>query len=529
MPTIGELPNAGTVTDADLLVISQNDCSYATTRVSLLNGADGTGLAGIITQSGGTLSGPLTLAADPTSALEPATMQYADTKLPLAGGTLSGGVTIGDSASPLWNVGNLVLNGNCDESLSGFSVIQSRSTVYPTKSGASPVVNDWVNFTGLTVRTVSPVKNGKIIPNSGQHVAVVGQVDRYLPPHEMTQPSASVPMAQVWAYYGAVNDHTGSPSSLSGAMTFAEADLSANGADDARARFGFVGNFQAGKSIANGGLPAGLAYMFLTDTVDNDSIIYSSFYGAGAYASAVFDSRFAAAGRAGVTGTLVATAEVGAKSVVVSDVRPFLCGGDATNSPLSPRNTIENVLIGAHRYTVENVTVTAGERGGTLTLTSGLIAASDGVTGAAYGRVPAALWMQTGQEVVFDARSAYRLGFSTADNGMRLTGSGGLHMDGPVTAPSGSIGNFTAVNALSSLGPSKFHDGITMGGGLFEPTSVTFAALPRPGSGPANGLIWCCDALKPGEASGTGTGVLACPNKAKTGWLRVGDYTALRT
>ena len=44
--------------------------------------------------SGGILSGPLTLAADPTNALQSTTKQYADTKLARAGDTLSGLLTL---------------------------------------------------------------------------------------------------------------------------------------------------------------------------------------------------------------------------------------------------------------------------------------------------------------------------------------------------------------------------------------------------------------------------------------------------
>lgn len=44
--------------------------------------------------AGGTLTGPLTLPADPTTALQAATKQYADKMLPLAGGTLTGDLTL---------------------------------------------------------------------------------------------------------------------------------------------------------------------------------------------------------------------------------------------------------------------------------------------------------------------------------------------------------------------------------------------------------------------------------------------------
>jgi hypothetical protein len=61
-------------------------------------------LATYLPLAGGTLTGPLTLAADPTAALGASTKQYADTKVPLAGGTMTGplnmvGVTSGADAA----------------------------------------------------------------------------------------------------------------------------------------------------------------------------------------------------------------------------------------------------------------------------------------------------------------------------------------------------------------------------------------------------------------------------------------------
>jgi hypothetical protein len=44
--------------------------------------------------AGGTVTGPITLAADPTAALQAATKQYADKMLPLAGGTVTGNLTV---------------------------------------------------------------------------------------------------------------------------------------------------------------------------------------------------------------------------------------------------------------------------------------------------------------------------------------------------------------------------------------------------------------------------------------------------
>ena len=53
-----------------------------------------TSIAAKLDKSGGTMTGFITLSADPTSALHAATKQYADLKLPLAGGTLTGALTL---------------------------------------------------------------------------------------------------------------------------------------------------------------------------------------------------------------------------------------------------------------------------------------------------------------------------------------------------------------------------------------------------------------------------------------------------
>lgn len=51
-------------------------------------------ISGKLDKTGGTMTGFITLHADPTSALHAASKQYADTKLPLAGGTLTGALTL---------------------------------------------------------------------------------------------------------------------------------------------------------------------------------------------------------------------------------------------------------------------------------------------------------------------------------------------------------------------------------------------------------------------------------------------------
>jgi Chaperone of endosialidase len=62
----------------------------------------------LVTAAGATLAGPLVLAADPTVPLGAATRQYTDTKLPLAGGTVTGNLSVGGT---LGVQGALATNG----------------------------------------------------------------------------------------------------------------------------------------------------------------------------------------------------------------------------------------------------------------------------------------------------------------------------------------------------------------------------------------------------------------------------------
>ena len=65
--------------------------------------------------TGGTMLGPITLAADPTTAMQPATKQYADTRpfLPISGGTLTGPLTLsGNPVAPLHAVPKQWLDAN---------------------------------------------------------------------------------------------------------------------------------------------------------------------------------------------------------------------------------------------------------------------------------------------------------------------------------------------------------------------------------------------------------------------------------
>jgi hypothetical protein len=98
----GTLPRTGgTLTGGLTLAADPTSAMQAATK-EYVDSQVGTALP----KSGGTMSGPLSLAADPTIALQAATKNYADTlsasALPKSGGTLSGGLTLaGDPSSAL--------------------------------------------------------------------------------------------------------------------------------------------------------------------------------------------------------------------------------------------------------------------------------------------------------------------------------------------------------------------------------------------------------------------------------------------
>ena len=108
----------------------------------------------IITDAGGVMTGPLVQAADPATALGTATKQYVDAgdaaRLPLAGGTMSGGVHFGSAVAPGGTADlsrHLDLNGGTF----GFSITSARlNMVVPAGSSA------WINAGGIDALQITP-------------------------------------------------------------------------------------------------------------------------------------------------------------------------------------------------------------------------------------------------------------------------------------------------------------------------------------------------------------------------------------
>jgi hypothetical protein len=93
------LPIAGgTMTGPLILAADPTTALGASTKQYADNG-----LALKVAKAGDTMTGPLILAADPTAALGASTKQYSDQKVPLAGGTMTGLLVL--SADPSANLG----------------------------------------------------------------------------------------------------------------------------------------------------------------------------------------------------------------------------------------------------------------------------------------------------------------------------------------------------------------------------------------------------------------------------------------
>jgi hypothetical protein len=168
-----------------------------------------------------------------------------------------------------------------------------------------------------------------------------------------------------------------------------------------------------------------------------------------------------------------------------------------------------------------------------LTLSSAL-QGTDGAAGSGVARPFYALIMRTGDRIAFDYDGNVQMFYDSTV----LSGGGGIHLksgvyvDGSIaTGGGGGItvgsGGVTSYGAISVLGGLTSSTGVNVTGGFLQPSSFTVASLPNASATPANAIIWVSNALKPGEASGSGSGVLACRNAAGTAWLRIGDYTAL--
>ncbi len=334
-----------------------------------------------------------------------------------------------------------------------------------------------------------------------------------------------------WSLYGTAVDQSNLPTSKSGPLACQEFDMQVNAIDDQGVRGGYAFNADTKLSVSANGIPATVAQGFYTFGL-NDTWIWAGYRTGGNHIMAAHDCR-------AVSGpeTSVRVASTG-KTVSVVNATPYTIGSNDSGTGVTlggpGSNPINNVKIGSNTYQVTATTLDGpGQRSGVLTLSSAL-QGTDGAAGNSVARPFYALIMRTGDRIGFDYDGNVQMFYDSSV----FNGGGGIHVksnlyaDGALATGSGSgltvgSGGVTSNGAISALGGLSSSAGVNVTGGFLQPSSFTFASLPNASATPANAIIWVSNALKPGEASGSGSGVLACRNAAGTAWLRIGDYTAL--
>jgi hypothetical protein len=334
-----------------------------------------------------------------------------------------------------------------------------------------------------------------------------------------------------WSLYGTAVDQSNLPTSKSGPLACQEFDMQVNAIDDQGVRGGYAFNADTKLSLSSNGIPATVAQGFYTFGL-NDTWIWTGHRTGGNHIMSAHDCR-------AVTGpeTSVRVASTGT-TVAVANVTPYTIGSNDSGTGVTlggpGSNPINNVKIGSNTYQVTAATLDGpGQRSGVLTLSSAL-QGTDGAAGNGVARPFYALIMRTGDRIAFDYDGNVQMFYDSSV----FNGGGGIHVkssldvDGSIATGAGNgltvgSGGITSSGAISALGGLTSSTGVNVTGGFLQPSSFTVAGLPNASSTPANAIIWVSNALKPGEASGSGSGVLACRNAAGTAWLRIGDYTAL--
>ncbi|GAN76346.1 hypothetical protein [Acidisphaera rubrifaciens] len=551
-----ELPTGTVPSATDLVPISQSDTDVAVPYGTFMSGLSAlttvnashftvtpTGstsvlkmsdfAANTIQKSGAQMTGPLLLAADPALPLQAATMEYVGNTataaaqaaasaafanaLPLAGGTVTGPVVVG----PLTNPGPS--NAAVAPLLITFSPTSDRGVGgYQGFSGQVIVANIFQNPDGTGSNFQSEGLSVQENVYSGANAATIGQVA--LGTHITRNPAktaAGVIQSGVtaypacWSIYGTAADMTGLPSSQSGPLACQEYDMQVNAIDDAGTRGGYAFNADNKTQVSAGGLPATVAQGFYSTGLNN-CWVNTAYRVAGNHIQSALDAR---AVMDGITSNTTITANATGTLAHVANVVPYTMGSNQFGGTVSASNPITNVSIGANTYEITGYTLDGpGQISGTITLSSAL-QGTDGNAGTAVSRPFYAVMMRTGDRIGFDYGGNIQLFYDGTVGGVRLTTT--------FLATAVSTSSAAVEGPLTVTGGATVQNGISMSGGFLEPPSYTFATMPAASGAPANALIWVSDALKPGEASGAGSGVPACRNAAGTAWLRVGDYTML--
>lgn len=165
-------------TSSSSAIAGKLDKSGGTMTGALILAADPTTALGAATKqyadlmvpkTGGTMTGVLTLSADPTSALHAATKQYADLKLALTGGTLSGKLTLAASASGSAGLG--LTPGSAPSSPSNGDLWMTTSAVFARINGATLQLATTLDTTKLT-ESVQVASYTLALADAGQAVTI---------------------------------------------------------------------------------------------------------------------------------------------------------------------------------------------------------------------------------------------------------------------------------------------------------------------------------------------------------------------
>ncbi len=522
-------------------------------------------VAGVLPISGGSMTGPLSF-----------NQAYTGSAAPTVLTTSRQQANVGDS--PLvYSTMTVAMSGGAGSSNTNALLTTNVGNVLNSSGVASdgPGTEVYSLVSYLNSSALRPLGVGAV---AAQHVSIQSAPTRNLPPGGV--PSGRQ-MAQLWALWLPTVDKTNLPSSVANSITANESDLQANNVDDANARFGLQLVVNEAIPLASGGYPLEWAYGILTTTSGTGQFKWMANL-QGNYSIAVIDTRNAFPnGTALAYPTITTSLTSPSTTVHVSNAMPFTSAG-VYGHPVSSTNT-SSIKIGAGTYTQVGCSLDGpGLTSGTLTLAAA-VSVANGVSGNVVTNTSRTIWMATGQQIAFDYGGTINVFYDTsvgslhvtsqlmADGGFLLdhgsgtslywdssafSSAGGGHLQGNLmvtgtlyTPNSLTVGGYstlagpvTFANSATFNNLSTFQNGVTMNGGLSVASGTlsaknglsvsggnltipifTIATLPTAASGT---LAYVSNGRKVGEASGSGTGVLAVGSSAGQ-WISVMSGTVV--
>ncbi len=368
-----------------------------------------------------------------------------------------------------------------------------------------------------------------------QHAAISGAATKNTPPGGY--PTGRIG-PQICGILLPVSDTTNQPTTISNATIGSQTNLSANHLDTANLRVGHQVALSDAIPLSSGGVPAEWSSAIALST-SADSWYKWHISAAGNYSIAVLDTRAANGGTSKVTATLSGPST----TVLVDPVLPFASAG-VSGLPVSSTNAA-SIQIGSSTYSVIGASLDGGGRtSGKLTLST-RVSIADGMAGSAVVGASRAIWLGSGQQLALDtggtANLLYDAGAETIRSTapLQVTGTlgvsgttqlgattvkGSLSVTGAITASAGLTGSTVAVSGAISAGGSltvagalAAQGGAVISGGVLGLPSYAVAALPTASPG---ALAYATNGRKPGEAQGSGSGVLVWGTTAKQ-WLSI--------